>query len=207
MAIDQILGLGPVVPVLVIEHIEDARPLAEALVAGGLRALEVTLRTDAALEAIRVMSTVEGAVVGAGTILCEDQLDAALAAGAKFIVSPGLTERLAKAAQARNVPFLPGVADASDIMRGIELGLARFKFFPAEASGGAEAVRAFAGPFPDIAFCPTGGISPEIAPSYLALPNVRCVGGSWLCPEEAVRRGDWPHITKLAQAAARPERV
>jgi 2-dehydro-3-deoxyphosphogluconate aldolase/(4S)-4-hydroxy-2-oxoglutarate aldolase len=176
--------------------------MASALVRGGVRVLEVTLRTDAALEAIREMTSIDGAVVGAGTVLNARQLDQAVAAGAQFIVSPGLTKELAMAAERAGVPLLAGVATATDIMRGLDLGLSRFKFFPAETSGGVGAIKAFHGPFSSIKFCPTGGISSESASSYLALPNVVCVGGSWLTPSDAVQAGDWARIEALAKEAA-----
>lgn len=154
--------------------------MGQALVRGGLKVLEVTLRTPRALEVMTAMTSIDGAVVGAGTVLDDAQLDQALDAGARFIVSPGLTSRLAKAAAARRACFLPGVANASDIMRGLDLGLSRFKFFPAEANGGLKALKALSGPFGDIRFCPTGGITPETAPAYLKEEAVLCVGGSWL---------------------------
>ena len=180
--IDQIMHIAPVIPVIVIDRLEDAVPLAQALVAGGLKVLEVTLRTPTALEAITAMKVVDGAIVGAGTVLNPAALDAAIAAGAEFIVSPGLTETLGQAARAAAIPFLPGIANAGDIMRGLDLGFDRFKFFPAETSGGIAALKALAGPFGDIGFCPTGGIRYESAPNWLALPNVLCVGGSWVVP-------------------------
>lgn len=178
--IDFVMGLAPVIPVLVIDDAAFARPIAEALVAGGLRALEVTLRTPAALDAIRDIAKVKNAVVGAGTVLNERDLAAALEAGARFIVAPGLTDPLAKAAVKAEIPFLPGVATASDIMRGLNLGLNRFKFFPAVAGGGIPALKALAAPFRQCRFCPTGGITQETAPEWLALEAVPCVGGSWL---------------------------
>jgi len=178
--IGHIMRTAPVIPVLVIEDVAHARPIAEALVAGGLPVLEVTLRTPAALDAIRRMNLVPGAIVGAGTVTSKDQLEEALSAGAEFIVSPGLTEPLARAAGAAGVPFLPGVATASDIMRGLDLGLNRFKFFPAAAAGGIPALKALAAPFAQCRFCPTGGITQESAPNWLALESVLCVGGSWL---------------------------
>ena len=180
MTIDQIMRAAPVIPVLVLDGEGDWAGLAETLVTAGLPVLEVTLRTPAALDAIRAMSTVEGAIVGAGTVLNEAQLDAALEAGSKFIVSPGLTEPLGKAAIASGVPYLPGVATAGDIMRGLDLGLDRFKFFPAESSGGIPALKALSAPFGEIRFCPTGGIRADTAADWLALPSVLCVGGSWL---------------------------
>jgi 2-dehydro-3-deoxyphosphogluconate aldolase / (4S)-4-hydroxy-2-oxoglutarate aldolase len=178
--IENLLRTAPVIPVLVLDDPERAVEVGTALVTGGLPVLEVTLRTPRALEAIGVMTAIPGAIVGAGTVLDADQLDQALDAGARFIVSPGLTKELTRAAAARRASFLPGVANASDIMRGLDLGLNRFKFFPAEASGGLAALRALAAPFGDVRFCPTGGITPETAPEWLAEPAVLCVGGSWL---------------------------
>lgn len=179
-AIETIMRTSPVIPVLVIEDAAYARPIAEALVAGGLRVLEVTLRTAAALDVIREMKSVPGAIVGAGTVLNEADLRASIDAGAEFIVSPGLTEPLSKAAVASGIPFLPGTANASDIMRGMDLGLSHFKFFPAATSGGVPALKALAGPFGDAKFCPTGGISLATAPEWLAVEAVLCVGGSWV---------------------------
>jgi 2-dehydro-3-deoxyphosphogluconate aldolase/(4S)-4-hydroxy-2-oxoglutarate aldolase len=179
-AIETIMRTSPVIPVLVIEDAAHARPIAEALVAGGLRVLEVTLRTAAALDVIREMKAVPGAIVGAGTVLNETDLRASIDAGAEFIVSPGLTEPLGRAAMASGIPFLPGTANASDIMRGMDLGLSHFKFFPAATSGGVPALKALAGPFGDAKFCPTGGISLATAPEWLAIDPVLCVGGSWV---------------------------
>lgn len=178
--IETIMRTAPVIPVLVIEDEAAAEAMATALVAGGLRVLEVTLRTPAALGAMRAMARVPGAIVGAGTVLNARQLDAAIEAGAQFIVSPGLTEPLTRAAIDRGIPFLPGVANASDIMRGLDLGLDRFKFFPAEAAGGLKALRSLAGPFGQVRFCPTGGITLASAPEWLAEEAVLCVGGSWI---------------------------
>ncbi len=180
LTIDALMARGPVIPVIVIDDIAAARPLAERLVAAGMTVLEVTMRTPAALDAMRAMADVPGAVVGAGTVLNEVQLDAALAAGAQFIVSPGLTDRLGHAVAERGVPFLPGIATAGDIMRGLDLGLDRFKFFPAVASGGLAALSALAAPFHQVRFCPTGGITAATAPDWLAHPSVACVGGSWM---------------------------
>ncbi len=199
MTIGDLMRTAPVIPVLVVEDAAEARPLAQALVAGGLRVLEVTLRTEAALEAIREMKCVDGAIVGAGTVIDPEGLDAALGAGSEFIVSPGLTERLGKAAIARGIPFLPGIADAGDLMRGLDLGLTHFKFFPAEAAGGIKALKSLAGPFGQCQFCPTGGITAENAPDWLALGPVLCVGGSWVAPMGA-SPGE---IEALARAAAR----
>ncbi|MBU3078332.1 bifunctional 4-hydroxy-2-oxoglutarate aldolase/2-dehydro-3-deoxy-phosphogluconate aldolase [Sphingomonas quercus] len=198
--IAKIMTLAPVIPVLVIEDAAHARPIAEALVAGGLRALEVTLRTPAALDVIREMAKVDGAVVGAGTVLNGDQLDAAVDAGARFIVSPGLTKPLARAAEKARVPYLPGTANAGDIMRALDLGLTHVKFFPAEAAGGIAALKALAAPFGQVRFCPTGGISAATAPNWLAHPSVLCVGGSWVVPAGAP---DVARIQALAEEAAR----
>ena len=197
--IAQIMQTAPVIPVLVIEDVAHARPIAEALVAGGLRVLEVTLRTDAAIEAMAEMAKVEGAIVGAGTVIDEAGLDASIAAGAQFIVSPGLTERLGRAAIERRIPFLPGTANAGDIMLGLELGLDHFKFFPAMAAGGLPALKALAAPFGQCRFCPTGGISLETAPEWLGFDPVLCVGGSWVVPKGAP---DTATITAHARQAA-----
>ncbi|GJE28417.1 bifunctional 4-hydroxy-2-oxoglutarate aldolase/2-dehydro-3-deoxy-phosphogluconate aldolase [Methylobacterium organophilum] len=191
--IDALMRSVPVIPVLVIDDVAHAAPIAEALVGGGLTALEVTLRTPAALDVIREMSKVEGAVVGAGTVLNPKDLDAALSAGAQYIVSPGLTDPLTDAAKRSGVPYLPGVANAADIMRGLDHGLDRFKFFPAEASGGLKALKALAAVFGAVRFCPTGGITEATAPDWLAHPSVLCVGGSWVVPAgtpdaQAIRR-------------------
>lgn len=180
MTMEEIMRAAPVIPVLVLEGEEDWAKLAETFVGAGLPVLEVTLRTPAALEAIRQMSRVTGAIVGAGTVLNERQLDQAVDAGAKFIVSPGLTEPLAKVVERSPAAYLPGVATAGDIMRGLDLGLDRFKFFPAEASGGIAALKALSGPFGTVRFCPTGGIRADNAAQWLALEAVLCVGGTWL---------------------------
>ena len=197
--IEQIMALAPVIPVIVIDRVEDAVPLAEALVAGGLPVLEVTLRTPAAIDALKAMKTVAGTVVGAGTVLNRSMLRAAVGAGAEFIVSPGLTNDLGEAAVADGIPFLPGVANAGDIMRGLDLRLDSFKFFPAMASGGIPALKALAGPFGDVNFCPTGGITAATAPDWLALEPVRCVGGSWVVPSGPI---DPARIGTLARDAA-----
>lgn len=180
MSIDTIMRMAPVIPVLVIDEAIDPVGLAETLVEAGLPVIEVTLRTPYALDAMRAMTNVVGAVVGAGTVLNERMLGQAIDAGAKFIVSPGLTEPLGEAAVASGVPYLPGAATAGDIMRGLDLGLDRFKFFPAEAAGGLPALKALAGPFGEARFCPTGGIRMDSAPLWLAHPSVLCVGGSWV---------------------------
>jgi 2-dehydro-3-deoxyphosphogluconate aldolase / (4S)-4-hydroxy-2-oxoglutarate aldolase len=185
MKIETIMRTSPVIPVLVIDDAASARPLAEALVAGGLRVLEVTLRTPAALEAIAEMKQVEGAIVGAGTVVNTQQFEAVQKADVEFIVSPGLTETLAQPILGSGIPFLPGVANAGDIMRGLDLGLTHFKFFPAEANGGLKALKALAAPFYQCRFCPTGGITEATAPDWLAFDPVLCVGGSWVIPTGA----------------------
>ena len=185
--IQTIMRTAPVIPVLVIDDAAQARPLAEALVKGGLRVLEVTLRTPAAFEAIAEMKKVDGAIVGAGTVVNAEQFKLVMDADVEFIVSPGLTERLAEPIIASGVPYLPGVANAADIMRGLDLGLEHFKFFPAETSGGLKALKALAAPFFQAKFCPTGGITLASAPEWLAFDPVLCVGGSWIAsgsPEE-----------------------
>ena len=197
--ISSIMRTAPVIPVIVIDDVDHAEPLARALVAGGLPVLEVTLRTPAALGAIRTMKRVPGAIVGAGTVTNEAELDAALDAGAEFIVSPGLTETLGHAAIREGVPFLPGIASAGDVMRGLDLGLTHFKFFPAMAAGGLPALKALAAPFGQCRFCPTGGITPENAPEWLAFDPVLCVGGSWVAPKGQV---DEAEIERLARGAA-----
>ncbi len=192
---------APVIPVLVIERVEDAVPIAEALVAGGLPVLEVTLRTPAALDAIREMAQVPGGVVGAGTLLNEKDVEAAKAAGATFGVSPGFTRRLLDAAEANDLPMLPGAATPSEAMYLLQRGYSVAKFFPAEANGGIPVLKAWGAPLPQIRFCPTGGVSLQNAADYLALPNVTCVGGSWVAPADAVRRKDWDTVTRLARTA------
>lgn len=199
-----ILRLQPVVPVLVIEDAATAVPLARALVAGGLKAIEITLRTPAALDAIRaVADEVEGAVAGAGTILDAGQFEDAEKAGARFIVSPGTTQELFDAARGSDVPLLPGAVTASEVMALREEGYSVLKFFPAEQAGGAAYLKALSSPLAGIQFCPTGGISTKNAMDYLSLPNVVCVGGSWVAPKEMVSAGDWSGITELAAAATR----
>ncbi|MCE6961636.1 bifunctional 4-hydroxy-2-oxoglutarate aldolase/2-dehydro-3-deoxy-phosphogluconate aldolase [Cereibacter sphaeroides] len=193
---------APVVPVLVIEDLAHARPLAEALVAGGLPALEVTLRTPVALEAIRIMAEVEGGIVGAGTLLTPADVAAAKAAGARFGVSPGATDRLLDACADQGLALLPGAATATEVMVLLERGYTMQKFFPAESVGGAPALKAIGGPLPQVSFCPTGGISLKNARDYLALPTVVCVGGSWVAPRAMMEAGDWAGITTLAAEAA-----
>jgi 2-dehydro-3-deoxyphosphogluconate aldolase/(4S)-4-hydroxy-2-oxoglutarate aldolase len=199
---DAVLRRAPVIPVIVIDEIEAAVPLARALVAGGLSVLEITLRTPRALACLAAMATVPGAVVGAGTVLDDTQMRAAEAAGARFLIAPGHTPELFDAADRAGIPFIPGVASAGEAMAAAARGYRRLKFFPAENVGGAAHLRALAGPLADLAFCPTGGITAEKAPGYLALPNVVCVGGSWVTPSDAIAAGDWEHIERLASAAA-----
>ncbi|WP_298608901.1 bifunctional 4-hydroxy-2-oxoglutarate aldolase/2-dehydro-3-deoxy-phosphogluconate aldolase [uncultured Thiothrix sp.] len=190
-----------VIPVLVVKETSQAKPLAAALVAGGLKVLEVTLRTPAALEVIRLMSEVPGSQVGAGTVLTLADVKAAKAAGAQFAVSPGATADLVKAAADEGLPLLPGASTASEVMRLMELGLDTLKFFPAEAAGGVPMLKSLYGPLPKVLFCPTGGITEKTAANYLALPNVMCVGGSWVTPDNLLQAGDWQAIQALAQAA------
>jgi 2-dehydro-3-deoxyphosphogluconate aldolase/(4S)-4-hydroxy-2-oxoglutarate aldolase len=193
---------GPVVPVIVIDRVEDALPLAEALLAGGVKVLEVTLRTAAGLPAIEAIARhLPEAVVGVGTVLNADDARRASEAGARFAVSPGYTPEVGSACKALDLPLLPGVATSSEVMAALADGFSFLKLFPAEAVGGMALLKSWASPFGGVAFCPTGGITPASAPGYLALPNVRCVGGSWLTPADAVRAGDWARITTLARAA------
>ncbi len=193
--IETIMRAAPVIPVLVVHDAAHAQPIARALVAGGLRVLEVTLRTPAALDVIAEMKKVDGAIVGAGTVIDEATLDQAVAAGSEFIVAPGLTDRLGKAAIERAIPFLPGVVTAGELMRGLDLGFEHFKFFPAETSGGLPALKALCGPFGQVKFCPTGGIKLETAPDWLAHDQVLCVGGSWLVP------GGAPDVARIEASA------
>jgi 2-dehydro-3-deoxyphosphogluconate aldolase/(4S)-4-hydroxy-2-oxoglutarate aldolase len=192
----------PIIPVLVANDVAHARPLAEALVAGGLTVLEVTLRTEQALDVIAEMAKVEGAIVGAGTVLSREDVDASIEAGATFAVSPGATDMLLDASEAAGLPMLPGAASASEAMRLLERGYDMLKFFPAEAAGGVNMLKSLGGPLPQIGFCPTGGVSPKNAASYLALDNVICAGGSWVAPAAMVEAGDWAGITALAKEAA-----
>jgi 2-dehydro-3-deoxyphosphogluconate aldolase/(4S)-4-hydroxy-2-oxoglutarate aldolase len=202
MNIRELLGLGPVIPVIVIEDARTAVPLARAVLAGGVRVLEITLRTEAALEATRrIAKQVPEAIVGVGTITRPECFGAARAAGAKFAVTPGLTQDLAWAARESRLPLLPGVMTPSELIAASATGFREMKLFPARQAGGTEMLKALAGPFPDVLFCPTGGITADMAPEFLALPNVACVGGSWLAPKEAVARGDWAGITALARHA------
>ncbi|MEE1749396.1 MULTISPECIES: bifunctional 4-hydroxy-2-oxoglutarate aldolase/2-dehydro-3-deoxy-phosphogluconate aldolase [unclassified Streptomyces] len=198
-----VLDLAPVVPVVVLEDAADAVPLARALVAGGLPAIEVTLRTAAALDAIAAIAAeVPDAVVGAGTVISVRNVTDTVAAGARFLVSPGWTDSLLEAMKASGVPFLPGVSTTSEVVALLERGVTEMKFFPAEAAGGTAYLKALSAPLPQARFCPTGGISPGSAPSYLALPNVGCVGGSWMIPADAVAAKDWARVERLAGEAA-----
>lgn len=203
MTPEDVLRLSPVMPVVVIDDAAHATSLARALLAGGVKTIEVTLRTPAALDAIRAIATeTPEMIVGAGTVLSEDDLNAAVAAGAKYALSPGGTAKLLKAGRKAAIPFIPGVATASEIQRGIERGYSCFKFFPAEQLGGVAALKAMAGPFPNARFCPTGSITAEKASAYLALNNVLCVGGSWIAPADKIKAGDWSGIEAAARQAA-----
>ena len=200
MTIDEIMSLAPVIPVLIIEDVAHAVPLGRALVAGGLPVLEITMRTPVASECIeRMVGEVEGAVVGAGTVLTPAMRQAVADIGGQFAVSPGL---IGGEIDEGPVPLLPGIATATELMAGLALGFTRFKLFPANVVGGVDALKAFASPFQQAKFCPTGGVSAKNAADYLALPNVVCVGGSWVAPADAVRAGDWGRITALAREAA-----
>ena len=200
MTVDEIMSLAPVIPVLIIEDVAHAVPLGRALVAGGLPVLEITMRTPVASECIeRMAGEVEGAVVGAGTVLTPAMRQAVADLGGQFAVSPGL---IGGEADEGPVPLLPGIATATELMAGLALGFTRFKLFPANVVGGVDALKAFASPFQQAKFCPTGGVSAKNAADYLALPNVVCVGGSWVAPADAVRAGDWGRITALAREAA-----
>lgn len=198
----EICQMAPIIPVLVVHDVAHARPLAKALVRGGLPVLEVTLRTPVALDVIREMAQVDGGVVGAGTLITPDDVAAALNAGATFGVSPGATDKLLDACEEMGLPTLPGAASASEAMRLLERGYDMLKFFPAEASGGAPALKAIGAPLPQISFCPTGGVSPSNVSGYLSLDNVLCAGGSWVAPSELVNNGDWRKIEELARAAS-----
>jgi 2-dehydro-3-deoxyphosphogluconate aldolase/(4S)-4-hydroxy-2-oxoglutarate aldolase len=199
----QIMRTGPVIPVIVVERAEHAVPLAKALVAGGVRVLELTLRTPVALAAIEAIAQqVEGAIVGVGTITRPEDFDLSKKAGAVFGVSPGLTPALVAAAANSGLPLLPGVMTPSDVIAARAAGFTELKLFPAQQAGGIGMLKALGGPFPDLTFCPTGGVTPATAPDFLALPNVACVGGSWLTPRDAVAAGDWARVTELARQAA-----
>lgn len=201
--IEAVMTAAPVIPVLVVEDPKKAVPMAEALVRGGLPGIEITLRTAGALEAIKaVADNVEGAIVGAGTVLNESQYDAAVKAGSKFIVSPGATDKLLDAAEDHDAPLLPGAATASDVMKLLERGYERLKFFPAEQAGGAAYLKSLSSPLAAAKFCPTGGVSLAKAPDYLKLPNVLCVGGSWIADAKAIAAADWSGIEERARAAA-----
>jgi 2-dehydro-3-deoxyphosphogluconate aldolase/(4S)-4-hydroxy-2-oxoglutarate aldolase len=204
LTIDQILKVAPVVPVMVVERIEDAVPLAKALYAGGLKVLEITLRTPCALDAIAAMveALPADAVIGAGTIITPKDLEAAIKAGSTFLVSPGTTPALIEAAKASLIPLLAGVATPTEAMNLYVQGFTHQKFFPAEAAGGVPMLKSIGGPLPQITFCPTGGIDLARAPSYLALPNVACVGGTWMAPKELMKAGRWDEIERLAREAA-----
>ena len=202
MNVLEIMRIGPVIPVIVVEKIEHAVPLARALVAGGVRVLELTLRTPVALQAIEAIAReVEGAIVGVGTITRTEDFERSIKAGAVFGVSPGLTPALVATARASALPLLPGVMTPSDVIAARAAGFNELKLFPAQQAGGIGMLRALAGPFPDVTFCPTGGVSAATAPDFLALPNVSCVGGSWLTPRDAIDAGDWTRITALAREA------
>ncbi len=202
----EICSLAPVVPVLVVDDAGKAKDLASALVKGGLPALEVTLRTDCALEVITEMSSIAGGVVGAGTLLTPADVEAAKAAGATFGVSPGATEKVLDACEANDLPLLPGAATSSEVMKLLERGYTVQKFFPAEANGGVPALKAIGAPIPQVKFCPTGGVSLKNAPDYLGLSNTLCVGGSWVAPKEMVNSGDWAGIEALAREASQLSR-
>ncbi len=202
----EICGLAPVIPVIVVDDAAHARPLAEALVSGGLPVLEVTLRTPAALDAIRAMAEVKGGVVGAGTLIRPEDVRAAKAAGARFGVSPGVTDELLAACEAEGLPLLAGTATVSEAMRMLARGYDVAKFFPAEANGGAPALKAFGGPLPQMSYCPTGGVTPQNAPDYLRLPNVLCVGGSWVAGPAMMKAGQWAEIEDLARVASQLKR-
>lgn len=203
MNVRELMDLAPVIPVMVIERVEDAVPLAKALVEGGLRVLEITLRTEAALESIKaIKAAVPDAVVGAGTIVNVETLQAAIDAGSEFIVTPGTTSAIVDACIAADIPLLPGINTPSEAMTLLEKGITCMKFFPAQAAGGVPMLKAIAGPLPQITFCPTGGVTPENAPNFLALPNVACVGGSWMAPSDLVTAGNWEEIKRRATEAA-----
>lgn len=207
MTVDELMAIQPVIPVITIERVDDAARLAETLVAAGLPVLEVTLRTPAAIACIEEMSSVPGAIVGAGTVLNAESLDRAREAGAAFIVTPGLSESTVTAADASGIPILPGVATATELMAGLDLGLTRFKFFPAEQAGGRAMLDALKGPFGHVRFCPTGGITLELARDYLTRLNVACVGGGWLTPKKLIDARDWGGIAALAREAAALKRA
>lgn len=199
---EEILTMGPVVPVIVIERLEDAVPLAKALIAGGVKVLEVTLRTECALEAIKkIIKEVPEAVVGAGTVTSVEQLKQVTEAGVEFIITPGITDAILKAAVEGSVPVIPGIATISELLTAQEYGLTALKFFPAEINGGVAALKAFAGPCGYMKFCPTGGVNPKNYRDYLALSNVLCVGGTWFIPTDAIANGDFAKIAQMAKEA------
>lgn len=202
VALRSMLTLSPVIPVIILDDVHKARPLAEALVAGGLPVLEVTLRTAHALQVIEAMAKVPGAVVGSGTVRSPLQMGHSVDAGCKFMVSPGASQRLLEAADGFSIPLLPGIGTPTEAMNASEHGYSFLKFFPAEAMGGAPVLKAFASPLADLSFCPTGGVTLANAPAYLSLPNVICVGGSWVMPQDAIDAGDWKRIERLAREAA-----
>ena len=204
VTIKEVMTTSPVMPVMVINQLDQAVPLAKALVDGGLKVLEITLRTPVALDAIRkIKAEVPGAIVGAGTIINTETLQQAIDAGAEFIVSPGVTDSVIDAAIASGVPILPGVITPSEVMKLLEKGITSMKFFPAEAAGGIPMLKSIGAPLPQVTFCPTGGVNPKNAPEYLALSNVACVGGSWMAPADLVDAGDWAEITRRAAEAAK----
>ncbi|MDG1732929.1 MAG: bifunctional 4-hydroxy-2-oxoglutarate aldolase/2-dehydro-3-deoxy-phosphogluconate aldolase [Thalassotalea sp.] len=198
----ELFAMGPVVPVLVIENVEDAVPIAQALIAGGIKVLEVTLRTANALAVIKeIASKVPEAMVGSGTVTNPETLQQSIDAGAKFALSPGMTTELLAAAKKSSIPLIPGISSISELMEGIDAGFDHFKFFPAEAAGGAKTIKSVSGPFPNVRFCPTGGINLGNMGNYLSLSNVSCIGGSWLVPDEAVKNKDWAAITEITKKA------
>jgi 2-dehydro-3-deoxyphosphogluconate aldolase / (4S)-4-hydroxy-2-oxoglutarate aldolase len=202
MTVDELMAEQPVIPVITVERVEDAAPLAHALVSSGLRVLEVTLRTEHALACMKVMSKTAGAIVGAGTVLTSNDVMLAREAGAQFIVTPGLSASAVAASREANLPILPGIATATELMAGLDLGLDRFKFFPAEQAGGRAMIDAFKGPFGKVKFCPTGGITLDLARDYLTRSNVSCVGGGWVAPAKLIDAKKWEEIARLAMEAA-----
>ncbi len=202
MTVDDLMAVQPVIPVLTVERVEDAAPLAQALVGAGLRVLEVTLRTEQALACLKAMAKIQGAIVGAGTVLTSNDVMLAREAGAQFIVTPGLSASTVAASREASLPILPGIATATELMAGLDLGLDRFKFFPAEQAGGRAMIDAFKGPFGKVKFCPTGGITPDLARDYLSRPNVGCVGGGWVAPAKLIDAKKWDEIGRLAKEAA-----
>jgi 2-dehydro-3-deoxyphosphogluconate aldolase/(4S)-4-hydroxy-2-oxoglutarate aldolase len=202
MTVDELMAVQPVIPVITVERVEDATPLAQALVGAGMRVLEVTLRTEQALACMKAMSKVPGAIVGAGTVLTSNDVMLAREAGAQFIVTPGLSASTVAASREANLPILPGIATATELMAGLDLGLDRFKFFPAEQAGGRAMIDAFKGPFRKVKFCPTGGITLDLARDYLSRSNVGCVGGGWVAPTKLIDAKKWEEIGRLAKEAA-----